>query len=103
MKRLIILTLTLLFTNCAYDFQKEAKYTWQIMQERIPDCRDREIPKIFIDSGLPLMGVYIEKHNLIILKYEYADVLHFELLRACGVITVEHYCPIAISGDWRKR
>lgn len=104
LNRFIILILILLFMGCAYDFQKEAVYTWEIMQERIPKCRDKEMPMIMIDNNLelPLMGKYIQSCNLIILKYAYFDILEHEFHHACGDMFGEHYLPIEVGGDWRR-
>ena len=90
LKPILIVVSLILMAGCAYDFQKEAVYTWDIMQERIPECRNRAIPMIIIDEKFDDMGRYFRSFNVIVLKYKYTDVLEHELLHACGYILEEN-------------
>ncbi len=98
LNKLIIIFLVLLFVGCARDFQTEAVYTWKIMQERIPECRDKTMPVIVFDENLKTMGIYNKDLNLIVLKYAYVDVLEHEFRHACGDMMGENYQPIEVGG-----
>lgn len=69
-------------------FQKDVNWTWERMQEKIPECFHKDLPEIAIIK-MEGQGICYQNLHLILLNSDTRDVLEHELKHSCGLMLGE--------------
>ena len=83
MVKWLLILLIVLSIGCATSIS-DIDYTWGLMQDRLPECRNIEQPEVVIDERVK-RAVYVKsEHRIYWNGWDYNVLVH-EFKHACGI------------------